>query len=210
MESEYIDAKDKRKEIEEFVENIILNNISCDLRKDTNFNIHKISSEITDRLVQIIPPEYEDSPCRKISLCNGGISGGQSIKPGNILLNWQELLEICSDGVLGIVGVYSTQLLLPLVALSICNKILKAVKIEITEREASVVWAMWKYRDSDNFIRNEVVLDLVNKELSSYSRPQMTIEECEIIIKELEKMKCIKKEPEKNKWKLCEKVECTY
>jgi len=81
--------------------------------------------------------------------------------------------------------------------------------IEITERHAVVIWTMWLNRDSENCIEGQLILDLVNKELSKYNRPQMNQQELDMVLKDLKKMECIE-ETEGNKWWLREWVKVVY
>lgn len=81
--------------------------------------------------------------------------------------------------------------------------------IKIDERHAAVIWTMWKNRDEENCIKNDKVLDLVNKNLSEYNRPIMNEKELKDILKDLEEMECIEA-TEENKWWLREWVKTTY
>ena len=81
--------------------------------------------------------------------------------------------------------------------------------IKIDERHAAVIWTMWKNRDKENCIKNDKVLDLVNKDLSKYNRLMMNEKELRNILKDLEEMECIES-AEENKWWLQEWVKATY
>ena len=201
-------AQEKRNEVMEVVKDVIMSNETQSIEKNSNFSIQEISSMITDRFVYITPFSIETSS-RSIFMEPGGMGGGTSKKTGNILLDWRELFVICSDSVLTIVGAVSIPLLIPLAALVVWNKYYSLTSIQITERTAAVIWTMWKNRDIENCIRAEKILDLTNLELLSYSLPKMTQGELEIIIKDLEKIKCIEKTEENKLW-LREQVIVAY
>lgn len=193
-------AEEKRKEITRIVIDIIQ---IYDIQNKT-----EIASKIINHFLDITPPEME--PCLYfITIGEGGLGGGRSIKPGNIWLNWKKLLVDGIESILTIVGAVATPWLVPLAGLVVWNKICSALTIEITERHAAVVWAMWMNRDKENCVKDEVILDLVNKELSKYNRSEMSRRELDKILKELEKMKCIERTDE-NKWWLRERVKITY
>jgi len=193
-------AEEKRKEITGIVTGIIQN---YDIQNKT-----EISSRIINHFLDITPPEME-LRLELITIREGGVGGGSSTKPGNIWLNWRELLVDGSESILTIVGAVAIPWLIPLAGLVVWNKIWSAVTIEITERHAAVIWAMWKNRDVENCIKDEVILDLVNKELSVYNRSEMGRRELDRILKEIEKMECIERTGE-NKWWLREWVKIPY
>jgi hypothetical protein len=200
-------ADEKRKEIVEIVKNVIINNVNHDVQENAHFNIQEISSRITDSFVQITPPEYEVS-FELVTLRSGGVGGGSRTKPGNIFLNWRKLPVVSSDIIL-IASSLNSHWLVPFAALVVWDRIWSLASIEITERDAVVIWNMWKNKDIDDYIKAEDVLKLVNKELSSYGRSEMMQQELEMILNNLESMKCIEK-VEENKWWLREWVRIAY
>jgi hypothetical protein len=153
-------------------------------------------------------PENDDRPVLHNVILKGPIRRGRSLKPGNIRLNWKKLLLDGSEAILTIVGVVAIPWLILLAGLIIWNKVYSLLNIEIEERHAGVIWTMWKNKDKDNCIGNDVILDLVNKELQKYDRPTMNQEELDGILTDLNRMRCIKKED--NKWWLHEWVDIEY
>lgn len=223
LEYDYLAAEEIRNEMEELMKSIIVNNTD-NSKKDICFEIQKASLEITDSLIeitsdeykystypiQIIPPICELSSHKAISIHEGFVGGARSTKFGNIKLNLDKLCVLSYESVFPIVAATHTPWLIPFAALMIFNKLWSLQNIQITEREAIVIWVMWNKRDQkDCSIKTEEVLDLVNTELSSYARPQMTPQEFEIVIRNLEKMRCIE-ESKENKWHLLEEVQINY
>jgi hypothetical protein len=193
-------AKEKRKELTDIVKDVIQN---YDIQ-----NKEKIASEIIDHFLNITPPEME-LRMEILTLKQGGVGGGSSTKPGNIWLNWRKLLVEGSESILTFIGAVAVPWLIPFAGLVVWNKIWSMLTIEITERHSVVIWTMWLNRDSENCIEGQLILDLVNKELSKYNRPQMNQQELDMLLKDLEKMKCIEK-TEENKWWLREWVKVVY
>ncbi|MBC7129302.1 MAG: hypothetical protein H5T45_06200 [Thermoplasmatales archaeon] len=192
-------AEEKRKELTDIVKGVIQN---YDIQ-----NKEEISSGIINHFLKITPPEME-LRMELIIIRQGGVGGGRSTKPGNIWLNWRKLLVEGSESILTVAGAIAVPWLIPLAGLVVWNKICSMLTIEITERHAVVIWTMWLNKDSENCIKGDVILNLVNKELSKYNRPKMNRRELHRILKDLKEMKCI--EEEGNKWWLREWVKVFY
>jgi len=193
-------AEEKKEELTDIVKGVIQN---YDIQ-----NKDEISSAIIDHFVNITPPEME-LRMDLITIRQGGMGGGSSTKPGNIWLNWRKLLAEGAESILTVVGAVAVPWLIPLAGLVVWNKVWSLASIKIDERHAAVIWTMWKNRDEENCIKNDKVLDLVNKNLSEYNRPIMNEKELKDILKDLEEMECIEATVE-NKWWLREWVKTTY
>ena len=140
-----------------------------------------------------------------IIIGTGGTGDGSSIKPGNIWLNWKQVLIEGSESILSIAEAVAVPWLVPFAGLSVCNRFWSVLHIQITERHAAVIRTMWLKMDNENSITDDAVLDSVNIELSKFNRLKMNHEELNIILKDLEGMKCIEKTGG-NKWRLRELV----
>ena len=193
-------AEEKKEGLTDIVKGVIQN---YDIQ-----NKDEISSAIIDHFVNITPPEME-LRMDLITIRQGGMGGGSSTKPGNIWLNWRKLLAEGAESILTVVGAVAVPWLIPLAGLVVWNKVWSLASIKIDERHAAVIWTMWKNRDEENCIKNDKVLDLVNKNLSEYNRPIMNEKELKDILKDLEEMECIEATVE-NKWWLREWVKTTY
>ena len=171
-------------------------------------NIHDISQKIIEKFTDITPPEI-DITIHLITMEHWS-RGARSSKPGNIWLNWRKLLIDGAESILTITGAAIVPWLIPLAGLIVWNKVWSLLNIEIDERHAVVIWVMWRNRDKENCIKEREILDAVNDELKKYNRPEMSPKELEDILKDLEKMECIEKIQDENKWWLREWVKVAY
>lgn len=196
-------AIEKQIEIIDFIKEIIQNYAIQNNEIIDELKVEKMSSEIFNYFISIIPTEIDIS-YKSLTIQSGGINGGRSIKPGNIWLNWKKLMIDGSESILAIIGTASLPWLIPFACLVIWSKIYSVMSIQITERHSVVIWAMWFNRNQQYFIKKNKVMDLVNNELSKYNRPKMNQDELESILRDLVKMECITED--KNNWILKESV----
>ena len=194
-------TKKKKEELQNIVKSLLsqFNNVG---------NIDKISREIIDRFAIITPPETDT--ILHLMTMEHWSKGARSSKPGNIWLNWRRLLIDGAESILTIAGAVNIPWIIPLAGLVVWNKVWSLLNIEIDERHAVVIWVMWNNRDEENCVREEKIIVIVNNELKKYNRPQMTKEDLEKILKDLEKMQCIEKIKDGNKWLLREQVKIVY
>ncbi len=192
--------------LKELVRDTIQNCAATNKERLTGSEIEEITEKVANHFMNTIPlhPEGGGQSFR-IAIRPGGIGDGSSIKPGNIWLNWKQVLIEGSESILSIAGAVAVPWLVPLAGLVVCNRIWSVLHIKITERHAAVIWTMWLKRDKGNSITDDAVLDTVNIELSKFNRIKMSQDELTIILKDLEGMKCIEK-TEGNKWRLRELV----
>lgn len=192
-------AEEKKQELLEIVKSSVTPYIS---------NAEQISKRIIDHFCIITPPEI-DTRMELVTMRPGGMGGGRSLKPGNIWLNWRRLLIDGAESILTVVGAISIPWLIPLAGLVVWNKVWSSSSIEIDERHAVIIWAMWNNRDEENCIEIDKISDLVNEELRRYNRPMMNEEELNNMLKDLEKIECIKKTDGNKRW-LREWVKAVY
>lgn len=171
-------------------------------------NCTEISEQIINYFTNITPSEIEVS-YSFLTTSKGGLGGGTSIKPGNILLNWKKLLVDGSESILVIFGAIAAPWLIPLAALVVWDKIYSMSTIEISERHAILINTLWKNCDEEKCIEYKSIKDLVNWELSRYNRSKLEQKELDMLLKDLEKMKCIE-ETDENKWWLREWVKVPF
>ena len=195
-------AEEKRKELLKSVQD------SIKMPSLSDQNCAKISEQIINNFTDITPPEIEIS-FDLVIMRKGGMGGGRSNKPGNILLNWKKLLVNGSESILTIVGANAVPWLIPLAALIVWDKIYSASTIEISERHATLIWTLWKNCDEKKCIEYKLIKDLVNWELGRYNRPKLEQKELDMLLKDLEKIECIE-ETDENKWWLREWVKVTF
>ncbi|WXG39445.1 MAG: hypothetical protein WED07_01200 [Candidatus Freyarchaeum deiterrae] len=203
-------AEEKRKEIVDILNDALKNHITQYMKDNSNLRIEDISSRITNNFVRITSPESDD----KIYLITErmmGRGGGRSVKPGNIFLNWKKLIVVLSESFLTIFGAIQMPLLIPFACLVVWDKLYSLSNIPISEKHAAVIYVMWKNRDEKQCIREDLILNYINTELSKFNLPTMSQEELNQILKDLEKMKSIEKsKSDRNKWWLREWVRVEY
>jgi hypothetical protein len=188
------------------VRNTIQNCVTPNKERLTDSELEEITEKVANHFMTTIPLHPEGGGLSfRIAIRPGGIGDGSSIKPGNIWLNWKQVLIEGSESILSIAGAVTVPWLVPLAGLVVCNRIWSVLRIPITERHAAVIWTMWIKRDKENSIKDDAVLDSVNIELSKFNRLKMNHDELTIILKDLEGMKCIEKKTG-NKWWLRERV----
>jgi hypothetical protein len=172
-------------------------------------SVTTIATEFIDNFIQITPPEMPRM--EMITMRQGGYGGGRSTKPGNISLNMRTLLVDLAE----VITIGGAALSVPwtryLAAIRIWNKLRTRLTIEISEREAVLLWIMWKNRDHTNHVADDSLLDLVNKELLSNGRTRISKELLGESLEVLGKLRCIDRSTSLlNKWWLREWVRVPY
>ncbi len=192
-------AERKRQEIFEIIKETVATYHS---------NPNELALKIFDNFFEITPPKieiYKIGPkenyykhdsfcCFFMTLISDKLGPREvkSIKPGNILLNWKKILECIPESIITTVHSIAVPWLIPLAALAVLIKLLQISTIKLDERYAAAIWTMWQYKDENNSIEKDKILELVNKELSKFDRKEMTEEELNSILNVLEKIKCIR------------------
>lgn len=173
----------KHKEIEDIAKTVIVEIQHRD----------KLVSPILDYFCQITEPKFPEIEKRfdYINIGSEGFGGGESIKPGNIILNWRRLFESVPNIVLAGAGGISSPWLIPLAALVIWNEVWKQSKITISNRHAVVLWSSWEDRNDQFRIERHAALKATNKRLREYGWDEMSEAEFHAILDDLEKIECI-------------------
>jgi hypothetical protein len=203
-------VEQKRNEISKYV----LTNLEKKCKGLSHSQIAAISDAIVSDYCVIDLPDFktqmkkEDKTYFLIKIPEGGIGGGRSVKTGNICLNWKKLLVEGSEIVFAVIESASNPWLIPFTGLIVSKKVLSILTVDITERHAALIWVMWKNVDNKNFIEHDVLLDLVNGELSEHNRLKLDGSELDFLLDGLNKLKCIEKNG--NAWWLRERVNITY
>ena len=76
----------------------------------------------------------------------------------------------------------------PLAALVLWDAVWSRLEVDIQEREASVIWAMWVNRDEKGTVSKARLLALVNSERAQYGRLSLSEAELKDAVALLEKM----------------------
>lgn len=153
----------------------------------------RVATEVIRNFVTVTPPEQPRVELRAIVMDMGGREGGVSTKPGNILLSMRKLVTILAGGVLTIATSLEAPWIAVLAALVVWDSVWSGLQVELTEREAAIIWTMWLNRDGENTIPDSSLLALVNGELSKYGRASLSHQQLADSLDRLKKIGCIKK-----------------
>lgn len=171
----------------------------------------RLAGEILDAAISIIPPQEEDPVVQFVTLQMAGRLGGSSVKPGNIILDVQKLLTSIGKIGLATAAIVAKPWLAPFALLVLWDDLYSRVKVNIQEREASVIWTVWLHKDNFKSIAKEGLLELVNQERSTSDRAALTQGELDDALGTLLKMRCIaESRQDPNKWWVRESVRINY
>ena len=198
----------KRIELEQMVQEAFQKHLLENEIEDYS-GLAPVLEELIQSFVKITPPEVDIS-MRMIVISPGGRGGGSSTKPGNLTLSYRKLIAAVGAGGLTIAGVLGPWTGI-LAALVLWDLLYSGLKIDLSEREAAVLWAMWKNCDLNNEIDQPLVLSTVNQSLKQNGRAVLSEEELTDSLQLLEKLSCIERITSiKNRWWLREWVRVPY
>lgn len=211
MEYDYDKAKEKTRELTEWAQSILLKHRDKIGFAGSSEDANSLALNFVDKCLKITPPEKEEVRLYLMTMQPGGRGGGRSAKAGNIQLNIQKLITAIAGGVIAVAGAVTTPWTLPFAAIIIWDSIYSGTNIEISEREAVVLWTLWKNRDPKNCVSSNGLLELVNSELTAYGRHAMSEQELIDCLDNLQRIKSVKKvKDEASKLWLCEWVRVGY
>lgn len=171
----------------------------------------RLAVAFMEKSVRISPPEEESHVVELILVNRAGRGGARSSKPGNIRFNLRALTDALATGTLGVAGVEAAPYLIPLVALVFWNAIWRGMNVELTEREAAVVYVMWMCKDARQEVPSSGLLQKVNDHLGKYGRSPLSAPDLHDALGQLERIRCIKKSSDSpGNWWLREWVQPTY
>jgi hypothetical protein len=168
-----------------------------------------VSGRIFDAFCRLTPPEDPPRFMTLVLASGGGSRGGETRKPGNIFLNWRNLLGDLPDAVLTVAGAANTPYLIPLAALSIWNKLWSHSSIPLTPEMATTLVAMWQHRRGDDRINRTEAFEKTNLLLDSYKLQPLSTADFEILLNGLADLQCIEFDDNDDLW-LREWVCATY
>jgi hypothetical protein len=158
MEPDYKALEEKKTE---------LRNLSLSQIPETVSNRSSLVDKLFDSYIQLSPPKEPPLEMEWITLSSMGRGGGRSRKPGNIILNLRRLIQIVPDITITAAGVAGPSWLLPFIALHIWNKLWANSKVDLDQRHAVTIYALWKNRNSENKIPEEVGYEKTNSFFSN-------------------------------------------
>lgn len=174
--------KNKLKYFEDFIQECL----------PEGFSLSKDSASLLLKTFVSITPPLEEEESKLLSIPKSGKKGGTSKKMGNIFCNWQKLIDIIPDATIAGVGAASSPIWLwPLIGLYIWNKVSQGQVETFSQREAMVIFVLWKNSDAENKISEEVGFNKAVQCFSTEKENPLEKEEfCEILEK-LTSMKCL-------------------
>jgi hypothetical protein len=132
-------------------------------------------------------------------------------KPGNVLVDMRKLLVTGAKMVCEVVGTVKSPLLLPLTALILWDQFWSLIKVEITEYDASVIWAMWTHCDAKQTIADAGLLETVNRMREEKEHGPLSAQELRDSLDKLAKMRCIELwNADPSRWWLREWIKVEY
>jgi hypothetical protein len=212
MEFDYVRADKKKGELVSMAEKAVLNYWQASGSQQNITEAKVIAAEMIEQYAYISPPEKEDlGRTEYITLNPVGRAGGRSIKPGNVRLNMRKLIVALAGGVLTVAGVVSAPWTIPFAAIMVWDGVWSAIGVDITERDAAVLWTMWKHRDANNYVSEDGLLSVVNAELTANGRRSISQIELDESLELLSKISCIERAISvTGKWWLKEWVKVNY
>lgn len=141
---------------------------------------------------ELSPPTEPELLAQLIVLSVARQPRAESRKPGNIYLNWRKLVDIVPDGVLAAAGAATgPSWLIPFAGLYIWNKVRRGSEEQLTDIEATVVLGLWKSRDANNKVSEDVGFARTNSVRRDYALPELSRFSYEEALTRLAKMQCL-------------------
>lgn len=170
-----------------------------------------VADRVLERFADVTAPYREPEPMRLIVLGEGGVGGGSTTKPGNVVLNLGKLVRAIASGILTIAGATAAPWLLLIGALVTWDALWSCLNLKLTEDHACVVWALWNNRETNNTFPKSDTLDTVNRERAAFGKPPLSAIEVNRVLDDLARMGCIKQSAnDPQRWWLREWVRVNY
>lgn len=154
---------------------------------------HAAKKALISAFCHIMPPEIPKIEHRidYITIYDQGRSGGVSIKPGNVTLNWRKLIGALPGIVLTGVGVEKTSWLMVLGALVIWKDLYSTAQVDLNPQHATAMLTMWNNHDGGKRISEEKARELTNEALAKFDMNRTSPEVFAKIIDDLTKAGCV-------------------
>ncbi len=196
-------ATAKRLEIEALV--------ASSLRDGQVDDAEHVAEETVRQFITVTAPVSEPPRMGYMTLREGGIGGGSTTKPGNVVLNLANLVRAIAGGTLTITGASASPWTLLIGALVTWDSLWSCLRLHIGEHDACVAWALWVNRDAHNTIAKADVIDAVAGERRAFGKQRLDSREIEDALRNLQKMRCIQQSGKNpDRWWLREWVAIKY
>src|SRR6266508_2272157 len=122
----------------------------------------QVAWSVVGVLVRVERPFDDDEVETFIRIKPLGPGGGEAVKTLNHLLDIRKLLTAIATGVLTFAGVLQAPWLAVLAALCVWDHLLSAMRVELSEKDASVLWTLWNMESRPRRVKGMDVLNAVN------------------------------------------------
>ena len=185
--------------------------IAGSLRESGIGDVDLLADRVVQRFADVTAPSCGPVVSQFMVLGEGGVGGGSTTKPGNVVLNLGKLLRAVASGILTVAGAAAVPWLLVIGALVTWDALWSCLNLKLTEDHACVVWALWKSRDVNNTFPKSDVLDEVNRERAAFGKQPLSAMEVDRALADLARMGCIKQSAnDPQRWWLREWVRINY
>lgn len=117
---------------------------------------------------------------------------GESIKPGNIRLNFKNLINSLPEITTLVVSVFADIPILKIcAALSVWKVLRDIMTVEITKSQAVIIYALWKNCSKENKIKLEEGFNNANNLIRNIEETELTWDKYVETVEELEKLECL-------------------
>ncbi len=151
----------------------------------------RLAAEAVDHFASVTAPEAGALLATRTTLREGGLGGGTSTKPGNVVLNLRKLIVAIASGGLTIAGALAAPWTVVLGALVVWDALWSCLQLEISDVQACVLCGLWTSRDERGTVPKQEVPEIVNRERAKFSRQPLADEEIDFAVRDLTKMRCI-------------------
>lgn len=148
---------------------------------------------------RVTPPEEPETTIGLVTISSlYRTPKAESRKPGNVVLNWQKLIDIVPDISLAGLGA-ATLPVSPVIAsllagLYVWNKLWRGSVEEFSDVEAVTILALWQNRNSENKINEQDGFAKTNELRATYSLPPLSQAQYAAAINRLVEIDCVELE----------------
>jgi hypothetical protein len=127
-----------------------------------------------------------------LTIPTSGRGRGRSRKPGNISIHWKKFIEIVPEVMVAAIGAGAAPYWAwPFIGLYILNKLWRGAEEDLSEAEATIIYALWKHRNGKNEISDDNGYTRTNSIRNQHNKPVLSRSEYDAGINHLLQMRCI-------------------
>ncbi|MEA1893887.1 MAG: hypothetical protein U9N36_01545 [Euryarchaeota archaeon] len=162
----------------------------------------------------IVDLDQEEAGLRLITIKEGGIEPGKSIKIRNFHLDLPSMTELIAGASSVLITVADPVIAGVLLIIGSLTKVPGTITSQLSEQETSVFWGFVLARDRDNAAEESLIAKYTNDERMKHGRLPLTNEGVRDALYRLEKLKSVElvkgkedTEEKENTWRIVEKYE---